>query len=981
VQASLNLTLVDTLQRRADDETARVAYRFLTEGAADGPVQEWTWGQVAGRARAIAAELTTRGLSSQPVLLLYPSGLEFIAAFFGCLYAGAIAVPAYPPDPSRLARTLPRLQGIARDARARAVLTTAGIRRLSPLLSNAAPDLSGLTWIVSDALVEGDWRRPPDLRRESVAFLQYTSGSTSRPKGVVVTHANLLHNQEVIREAFGHDRDLVAMGWLPLFHDMGLIGYVLQPLHVGGVSNLMAPEDFLRRPIEWLRGISRFRATSSGGPDFAYALCARKATEKNIAGLDLSCWRVAYTGAEPVRADTLRRFAERMAPTGFRATSLLPCYGLAESTLMTTCAPRGVIRDDGTVSVGRPLCGTEVRIVDPDTRETVQDGQVGEIWVRGESVAAGYWGQEEATAATFAARTASGEGPFLRTGDLGAIHDGELRVTGRAKDVIIIRGRQLYPEDLEPAIEESHPAIRAGRSVAFGVDVDGEERVAVACEVGVGAGADEVADAVRGAVALAADAPVHAVALLRKHALPRTSSGKRQRGATRQAFLEGTLEETARVVFPETAAPEDPPPATLAAMEEWLARQVAALLGRHADRVPRDATFQALGLDSLKVVELAARLDEKLERPMHPSILFNVPTITRLAAWLVEDGRTASTVEPGASLYGDVESALERLDRRNPETYRFDLERDVPWHRVGEPGVYVPPEALERLGLDVGPLAADPEAWCLFQAASALTMCAAFELVEVTITLFIDTRRPALGETRSIEAFREEESKHVRLFRRYARELAALHPSLAVGLHWDQSWGVGFWELFRNPQLFPHERVFHYLFWFFFVAFEEHSIYFADQLARAEGVQPAWREAHRMHRREEIQHVATDLAYLKALDLGDRERDTWSEVCVAWLCQHFETFFAFGPARRLTAERFPHLAPALRTKGFVRSPFLQDLLGAPSFQRTRLACPYLGELRALGPKRWPSDADLAGRLPAAWMEGRAPTPPNPVTLA
>lgn len=993
-------TFVDVLEAAAASRPGRPAFRFLVDGTAAGEVEEWSYAQLASRARAIATELTARGLAGKPVLLLYPTGLEFVAAFFGCLYAGAVAVPAYPPDPARLARTLPRLRGIASASGAAAVLTTSGIAGTSRALAAFAPDLARLDWLATDPLTDDRWHRP-DLGGDTVAFLQYTSGSTSAPKGVAIAHTNLLHNERVIRAAFHHDGDSVALGWLPLFHDMGLIGHVLQPVFLGSTGYLMAPQDFLRRPVEWLRAMSRFRVDTTGGPDFAYALCARKVTDAEIAELDLSAWRVAYSGAELVRAPTLRRFAERFAPAGFRAEALLPCYGLAESTLMATCSPFGpgprtVVADAAglergrlappsgrateLVGLGGAFEGAEVRIVDPETRAVRPDGAVGEIWLRGGSVAAGYHGDADATEATFRATTADGDGPFLRTGDLGLLHEGALFVTGRAKDVIVVRGRNLWPEDVEEAAEAAHPAVRAGCSAAFAVEAEGEERLVVACEIDDGADARAVAEAIRGAVVAGVEADVHAVALLGRRALPKTSSGKRQRRATRAAWLDGSLEEVARVVFAEATGPAaEPAPTTLPEMEAWLARQVAAVLGTPAKAVPRDVPFAELGLDSVRAVELATRLDARLDRPLHASVLYNVPTVARLATWLVEGGAAATTARGDAkALYPDLAAALERLDRRNPATYRFDLERDVPWDRVDAPGLYVPREMFAALGMDVAAVEAEPEAWRTLQAAAAMTMLTAFEVVEVTITLFIDTRWPLFGETRSIAAFREEETKHVRLFRRYNDALQARHPELVTDLDWDRSWGVGFWELFRRPELFPDERVFHYLFWFFFVAFEEHSIYFADVLAKAEGVQPAWLAAHLAHRREELQHVATDHAYATALDLPAAERDAWSEVCVAWLCQHFETFFAFGSARRLVAKRFPHLAGTLRTGGFVGSPFLGDLATAPSFKRTRLVCPYLRELGTLDPAARPTDADLARRLPAAWLDGRDAVVPDPV---
>jgi aryl carrier-like protein len=413
-------------------------------------------------------------------------------------------------------------------------------------------------------------------------------------------------------------------------------------------------------------------------------------------------------------------------------------------------------------------------------------------------------------------------------------------------------------------------------------------------------------------------------------------------------------------------------------MEPWLARQVASVLGRDAGALPRDVPLESLGLDSVSAVELASRLDARLGRPLHASVLYTVPTIAALAAWLVEGGHTVDRTGAAEQLYPRLSEQLAKLERRKPARYRFDLDVDIPWDRVDEPGVYVPREMFAALGIDTRAIEAEPEAWALLQTAGAMTLCAAFEIVEVTIMMFIDTRRSTLGATRSLELFREEEVKHVALFRRYAEVLAARHPDLVAELDWDPSWGGGFWELFRTPELFPSEGVFHYLFWFFFTAFEEHAIYFADVLGRAADAQPAWRAAHLAHRQEELQHVATDHAYLGALDLPAAEHDAWSEVCVAWLCQHFETFFAFGSARRLVAARFPDLAPDLRTGGFVRSPFLGELLSAPAFRRTRMSCPYLRELGELDPEQLPSDVELARRLPAQWLREGAALVPDPV---
>jgi acyl-CoA synthetase (AMP-forming)/AMP-acid ligase II/acyl carrier protein len=1003
---------VELLEERALCTPDMPAFQFLTDGRADGRVETWSYGETARRARCVATQLQARGLAGERVLALFPSGLEFVAAFFGSLYAGTVPVPAYPPDPARLARTLPRLQAIAADARVAAVLTTSEIAGLARALASFAPGLARLEWIVIDPTrTQDDWRRP-ELHADALAFLQYTSGSTSAPKGVMVTHQNLVHQQATVFEAFAHRGGEVTLAWLPLFHDMGLIGHVLQALYAGGTSVLMSPDAFMRRPIEWLRAIQRFGAHTSGAPDFGYALCARKVGDEELVGLDLSCWQVAYCGAEPVRPATMRAFAERFATAGFRATSLTPCYGLAENTLMATCsaAGRGVqvgftpvetarTRPSASVRarfafhgliegerVGLGGCqGGELAIVDPDTRTAMPYGESGEIWLRGSNVAAGYWGQPELSAAVFSARMADGSGPWLRTGDRGRVFENGLEVSGRLKDLIIVRGRNLHAEDIEQVVEGCHGMIRPGCATAFGVEVEGEEQVVIVCETREDADPNDVAEVIRGAISSNFDAPVHAVVLLAQRALPKTSSGKRARQAARQGFLDGTLEEVGRVSFrgPQLgdAVDDEPAPTSLAAMQQWLARQAGRVLGRDPSELPLDVPLESLGLDSLRAVELASRLDARLERPLHASVFYSVPTIAALAAWLVEGGHTVDGAGAPDVLYPELSSQLTRLERRNPERYRFDIESDIPWARAGEPGIYVPREMFGVLGIDTAPIEAVPEAWAMLQAASAMTLCTAFEVVEVTITLFIDTRRSMLGATRSIELFREEEGKHVALFRRCAKMLAARHPDTLIELDWDPAWGVGFWELFRAPNLFPSEGVFHYLFWFFFTAFEEHSIYFAELLAGSDDAQPTWRAAHLAHRQEEIQHVATDHAYSSALDLPAEQRDAWSEVCVAWLCQHFETFFAFGPARRLVAERFPELAPHLRTRGFVRSPFLGELLSAPAFRRTRLGCPYLRELGELSREQLPTDIELARRLPANWLRENAVLVPDPVVHA
>ncbi|HKH43577.1 MAG TPA: fatty acyl-AMP ligase, partial [Thermoanaerobaculia bacterium] len=447
------MNFVEVVRTRAADTPQAVAYTFLADG--DVEAARLTYAELDRQARGIAAALQEAGAAGERVLLLFPSGLEFIAAFFGCLYAGAVAVPAYPP---RSARGLPRLRAILGDARPWVILTTAEIAGRARGLLGGIADLAPLAWLTTEGLDAraDDWREPA-IDGDTLAFLQYTSGSTATPKGVMVSHGNLLHNEEMIRRAFAQSEESVVVGWLPLYHDMGLIGNVLQPLYLGARCVLMTPVAFLQQPLRWLAAISRYRGTTSGGPNFAYELCVRKIGEEQKAGLDLSSWRLAFNGAEPVRAETLERFAAAFASCGFRREAFYPCYGLAEATLFAAGGEAGVapeVREvlpapleqgrveekpggRALVGCGRAWMDQRVEVVAPESGVPVEAGRVGEIWIAGPSVARGYWGNPEATESDFRALLAGepAAGPFLRTGDLGFQLGGELFVTGRLKDL------------------------------------------------------------------------------------------------------------------------------------------------------------------------------------------------------------------------------------------------------------------------------------------------------------------------------------------------------------------------------------------------------------------------------------------------------------------------------------------------------------------------------------------------------------------
>jgi acyl-CoA synthetase (AMP-forming)/AMP-acid ligase II len=571
IQSFVPSTLVELLRHRAVYQPDKIAYTFLEDGETEENYLTYT--NLDREARAIGARLQSLGMGGERTLLLYSPGLKFIAAFFGCLYAGVIAIPVYPLQSARLDRALPRFRAVANDARAVAVLTSSTLLSIAEHVSSQAPDMRRLRWLATDTIdsnLAKEWQQPA-LSSTSLAFLQYTSGSTAAPKGVMLTHGNVLHNCSLIEYSFEHTVESQGVIWLPPYHDMGLIGGVMTPLYGGFPVTLMSPMSFIQTPRRWLQAISRFRATHSGGPTFAYDLCIRKITPDQRATLDLSSWEVAFTGAEPVRHEVLERFAATFAPCGFRLEAFYPCYGLAEATLIVSgglkAAPPVVLtvqsadlepnmvvtasKEDGGAQklVG---CGTtrpdqKIVIADPETLTSCLPWQVGEIWVSGPSVTQGYWNRSEETERTYRAYLSdTKEGPFLRTGDLGFLMNGELFVTGRINDLIIIDGRNYYPQDIELRAEQSHPSIRPGCCAAFSVDIENEERLVVVAEVerrlelkreAVAA----VVAAIRRAVAEFHEVRVYTVVLLKPGSIPKTPSGKIQRHACRASFLTGSL--------------------------------------------------------------------------------------------------------------------------------------------------------------------------------------------------------------------------------------------------------------------------------------------------------------------------------------------------------------------------------------------------------------------------------------------------------
>jgi acyl-CoA synthetase (AMP-forming)/AMP-acid ligase II/acyl carrier protein len=658
--------LIDSLRYWTDQCPDALAFQ-ATDGDADG--EKLSYAQLYERVCAVAAYLSERRLAGERVLLLYPADrpLDFVAGFFGCLAAGAIAVPAYPP---RRNRNMQRILAISDDAQAKAALTVSEVcERISGMLDEA-PALRQLEWIATNTIEQSaaDGWHPRKISPRDLAVLQYTSGSTGTPKGVMLTHGNIVHNCCLITFAFEPNRDCKGMSWLPTYHDMGLVGGVLKPLFFGRPNVMMSPFAFLSKPVRWLRAIHNHQVTISGGPNFAYDLCVQKIPDEELQGLDLSRWDVAFNGAEPVRRDTLWKFAERFGPYGFRANVLYPCYGMAESTLIVTgkkkCTPPMLLGVDGPAldehqvtlvedaaenarilaGSGRVLPGERVCIVEPETFEQLPPDRVGEIWIQSGSIGQGYWNKPEITEQVFRARLANGDGPFLRTGDLGFFHNGELFVTGRLKDMIIVRGVNRYPQDIEITVEKSSDRIQPGGVAAFAVDVEGQERLVVVAEVERKRASewDDVIQSVRRDVTRDHELPPDAVVLVRFGSIPTTSSGKIQRHACRQEFLDGSLKVVAQwtawdknatptaIVEPaEPSADQTPvhPAVARAVMEE-----VRAVAKERARQLTLDSNILFdLGLDSLERAEIASNLEETFGGRLPLDVLDQVETCREVA--------------------------------------------------------------------------------------------------------------------------------------------------------------------------------------------------------------------------------------------------------------------------------------------------------------------------------------------------------------
>ncbi len=665
-------TVVDLLIDRGRGSCAEKGYTFFQ---GDGVEDKWLrYGDLDRAAVNISKQLRTNPLNLDDDLLpraviLCPPGEAYLRALFGTLYSGMTVVTAYPPRPRRADE---RLDHIVSDSGATVALVDQSIFERRDQILKTSPQLGRLKWFNVDDLANAptvdqargsntlagntaNWT-PPNLSPDSLAVLQYTSGSTSDPKGVCLSHGNLLANLQMIYEAFEIERyrDHWSVTWLPPYHDMGLIGGLLQVLYAGRCTHVMPPASFIQKPVRWLQAISKYKASVSGGPNFAFDTCVDRIRDADLEGLDLSHWTLAFTGAEPVRENSLQRFADRFSSIGFQSSAFFPCYGLAEATLLVTGGPRGEHRTDSTapsgvvatgevVSCGAPAGDQVVVCADPETLRELPDGEVGEVCVSGAHVSQGYW-QRADSEETFAVEIQGRRERFLRTGDLGYLRDGQLYVTGRLKELIIVRGRNLQPSDVEASFADVHPKLVPNASVAFEIEVEDASQLVIVQEIERCSQKEreQIITAIRERVVEAFDVQPYRVVLIAKRALPKTSSGKVKRLATRDLYLAKTFdgvasrgpaekEEDALTFGPALDAPRKVAAADVSA---WLVERIAKHLGLSTDEIDVTRPFTGYGIDSVSAVQMVAELESHLGRPIPATLMYEAPTITAVAQML-----------------------------------------------------------------------------------------------------------------------------------------------------------------------------------------------------------------------------------------------------------------------------------------------------------------------------------------------------------
>jgi len=650
-------TYLEVIQKRALHTPNHVVYRFLENGVDES--ESFSYTELDIKAKAVGAALQEKGRKGDRVLMLYPAGLSYVASLFGCMYGGFIAVPAYPP---RKNRGINRLLSIISDADAHLALVT---RQIYEDVERNFQDLhllQDMKWVIYDDIEDQKATSfiPTEIHPDDIALLQYTSGSTGHPKGVMITQLNLLYNSEYIRQSFGLHELTVGVNWLPVFHDMGLIGGILQAAYVKCLNVGMPPIAFLKNPINWLLAIQKYKGTIGGGPNFSYDYCVQKTGDELIESLDLSSMNNFFCGAEPIRKATYQSFTKHFSPAKARLNQMYSCYGMAETTLIVTGMNPGtapvflyldtealsknkvVISDSETRSTAIAGCGhtwmeTEVRIINPDTFAPVANNEIGEIWVSGPTVAKGYWNKAEETNRTFHAHTSEGEGPYLRTGDLGFLHHNELFVTGRIKDLIIIRGANFYPSDLEYTMQNAHSDLRENGGAAFPITHQNEEVLVLVQELERTAmrntNHDELISTIRKAIAEEHEIEAFAVLLIKTGSIPLTSSGKIQRRQTRYEYLNGELEIVAQwqkeITESETPATKAIP--TEEGIKAWLIQWIVRNQQFRPEDIDPEVNILQYGIDSLAAVTLESEISDKFGFQWHVSSFMFDPTINGLA--------------------------------------------------------------------------------------------------------------------------------------------------------------------------------------------------------------------------------------------------------------------------------------------------------------------------------------------------------------
>lgn len=665
MENSNHSNIVDIIREKAQHQPEKIVFTYLSEGEAKQ--SNLSYGDLDRKARSIAVKLQEFTVPGQRVLMLYPPGLDFITALFACFYAGVIAVPLYPPEPTRLEQTIPRFLATAKDAQSEVVLTNQMVLSFSDFLFQMAPELKKLNWMATDQ-IDGEtiknWKKP-ELDKNTLALLMYTSGSTGTPKGVMLKHENLIQQYNLLLPRTGLNSSDTGVGWLPPYHITGLFLGIIFPIIAGIPTIFLSPLEFLESPLRWLKAISINRATLTGSPIFGLDLCIRKIPPEERSNLDLSSLKMTLVGSEAIRSDVLDQFAEYFKPCGFKRQSFYPGYGLTETTgyLSSVPVPDPYVvkhfftsgleenrvlpapeKDQNAralVGHGKLLPDTKVLIVNPETLTPCPSDQIGEIWVSGPCVAQGYWNRPQENQETFQAYLEdTKEGPFLRTGDLGFFLDGELFITGRSKDMILVRGVNYYPEDIEKTLENVHPNIRTQSSAAFAVEIGGEEKLVIVQEIDPLSDAemDQIIDKIRESVSLHHKLHTYAVSLVKRESIPRTVTRKIQRQACRQAFLTNKLEVLRSHVFEQDPSQIEErkflpaemsradflnlePQKQKEKLQAYLQNLVAFVLKVSSKQIDFSKPIITLGLDSLMAMELKNRVEKLLEIPL-PMVLF-----------------------------------------------------------------------------------------------------------------------------------------------------------------------------------------------------------------------------------------------------------------------------------------------------------------------------------------------------------------------